>query len=215
MMLNFVAVFFIGYLVTGGGPLHDPASIGNPVSPQVPSSVRLPILLPMSRLHAGIFIALISVFILYVLMEKTTLGYRIKAVGANARAAHVSGISVTNAIIISMLLSGGFAGVAGMVEVFGVSYRLTPSLSANYGYTAIMVALLANKNPLGVALCAFLFGALVVGADTMARQTGVTIFIAYTIQGVIVAMSMIFEQVKMKDVEGLINRIRIKLKGGE
>ena len=213
MMMNFIAILFVSYLISGSGPLHDPLSLGWATSPPISSSVRLPILLPRSRLHAGLFIAILSTFIVYVLLEKTTLGYQIKAVGANAEAARVSGISVTRAVIISMLLSGGFAGLAGMVEVFGVQYRLVGGFSVNYGYTAIMVALLGKLNPWGTALSALLFGALIVGADTMARQTGVAIFIAYTLQGLIVVTAVAFEHLRRQDLTRLISWIRKK--GGD
>jgi len=210
MMMNFVAILFVSYLITGSGPMHDPLSLGWATSPPISSSIRLPILLPRSRLHAGLFIAILSVFIVYALLEKTTLGYEIKAVGTNPEAARVSGINVTRAVIISMLLSGGFAGLAGMVEVFGVQYRLVGGFSVNYGYTAIMVALLGKLNPLGTTLSALLFGALIVGADTMARQTGVAIFIAYTLQGLIVITAVAFEHLKRQDLAPLISWIKKK-----
>lgn len=219
IMLNYVALLFIDYLVTGTGPLHDPEALGWPTSPPIPPSVIiptlsdvLPALFPRTRLHLGIIIAIVSVVIVYILMQKTTLGYRIKAVGANPQAAHLSGISVTQAVIISMLLSGGLSGIAGMVEVFGVQFRLVKGFSVNFGFTAIMVALFGKLDPLGTALSAFLFGALIVGADTMSRQTGVAIFIAYTLQGLIVAAAVAFENLKRQDLARLITRIKINVR---
>lgn len=209
MMMNFVAYLLIDALITGGGPLHDPLSPGWPASPPIPRSVWLPILLPRSRMHAGIIIAIISVLVVYVLLERTTLGYQIKAVGANPKAAKTSGMNVSLAMAMSMLLSGGLAGLAGMVEVFGVQHRLVEGFSSNYGYTAVMVALLGKLNPFAVALSAFLFGALIVGADTMARQTGVAIFITFVLQGLIVVTAVALEHVRKKDLVRLINRCRI------
>lgn len=207
MMMNFIAILFVIYLVSSGGPMNDPQSLGFATSPPIPTSVRLPILYPMSRLHAGLIIAILSTLAVYFLFEKTTLGYRIRAVGANPWAARASGISITRTVILSMLLSGGLAGLAGMVEVFGVEHSLVSSISVNYGYTAIMVALFGQLNPWGIALSSLLFGTLIVGADTMARQTGVSVFIAYTLQGLIVVTAVALENIRPQSFEHLTSWI--------
>jgi simple sugar transport system permease protein len=166
----------------------------------------------MSRLHAGLIIAIFATFAVYFLLERTTLGFRIRAVGANPVAARGSGMSINRTIILSMLLSGGLAGLAGMVEVFGVNYRLVSSISVNYGYTAIMAALFGELNPWGIALSSLLFGVLIVGADTMARQTGVSVFIAYLLQGLIVVTAVALEHSERLSFKHLISWIK---KGGK
>jgi simple sugar transport system permease protein len=212
MMMNFIAILFINYLVSSEGPMNDPLGRGFATSPPIPTSVRLPILYPMSRLHAGLIIAIFATFAVYFLLERTTLGFRIRAVGANPVAARGSGMSINRTIILSMLLSGGLAGLAGMVEVFGVNYRLVSSISVNYGYTAIMAALFGELNPWGIALSSLLFGVLIVGADTMARQTGVSVFIAYLLQGLIVVTAVALEHSERLSFKHLISWIK---KGGK
>lgn len=190
VMMNYIAILEMRYLITG--PMGDPAGHGFPLSPPIAPSAYLPKILPedlvreASRLHAGILIALASAVLVYMLFSKTTLGYQIRVVGANREAARYGGIGVFKSIVIAMFLSGGFAGLAGMVEVFGVHHRLMEGISPGYGYTAIVVALLGKLHPGGVVLAAFFFAALIVGGDTMAYRSGIPIFLAYVIQGVVI-----------------------------
>lgn len=164
----------------------------------------------VTRLHAGIFIALASISLTYFFLEKTTWGYRIKAVGANAKAARVSGINVRRTVLVSMLLSGGFAGLAGMVEIFGIEHRVLEGFSIQYGYTGMMIALVGRLNALGAALMAFLFSAIVVGADTMSREVGTPHYVAFILQGLIVLFVVAFEHVELQSIIRIFSK-----KGGK
>jgi simple sugar transport system permease protein len=117
-------------------------------------------------------------------MRKTTLGFSIRAVGENAAAARYAGIPVARVILIAALISGALAGLAGAGEIAGVRYRVTSDLSSGYGYAGIVIATLAELNPIGAIPAALFFAVLFNGAGTMARTTGVPVYLADVIQGV-------------------------------
>ena len=142
----------------------------------------------LGRLHAGFIIAVLMVFLVWFILEKTTVGYEIKVVGFNKRAAACNGISVVRNIIISAFLSGGLAGIAGAVEVMGVQRKLLEGISGECGYTAVLIALLASNHPLGVLFAAIAFAALEVGANSMQRQMGVPSAIVNILVGLIVLL---------------------------
>jgi len=182
LMMNYIATFLLSYLVHG--PMMDPKAYGYPLSPVLPKSALLPKLVKGSRSHAGVLIALLCALLTYILLWKTPLGYYIRAVGLNPEAAYCAGINVFRSIIIAMILSGGLAGLAGMIEVCGVHRRLldTP-LSGGYGYLGIPVALVGRLHPLGVVLASLFFGTLFVGAEMMQRTTGIPTTLVYCIEG--------------------------------
>jgi len=184
IMMNFVAILTVNWVMTG--PLQDPTSGGVPITPYIAEAAQLPRLIPRTRLHAGLLLALICVGLVYVLLFKTTLGYQIRAVGANPRAARLAGIDVTRTILVAMVLSGGLAGLAGMSEICGLHHRLMGGFSPGYGFTAMVVALLGKLHPLGTVVAAILFAALVVGADAMTRAVRITTSLVFIIQGVVI-----------------------------
>lgn len=184
IMMNFVAVLFVQYLAFG--PLRDPTASGLPMSPYIIESGQLPRLVERSRLHLGVVIALIAAVVVYIVLWKTTLGFQIRAVGANPRAARHAGIDVSRSVFIAMVISGGLAGLAGMIEIAGLHYRLLDSFSPGYGSVGIVVALLGNLHPLLIVPAALLFGGLLNGADTMARTVQVSTSIITVIQGLMV-----------------------------
>lgn len=182
IMMNYLAVRLISYLVSG--PMKDPKLfIPLPQSAPLPASAHLPIILAQTRAHAGILVAVLAAAVVYVLLWKTTLGYEIKSVGANPEAARYGGISVTRSIILSMLLSGALAGLAGAGEIVGVHFYLQENFTAGYGNLGITIALLGGLHPLGVMLASGFFGGLVVGAEAMQRSVGVPTTTVYFIQG--------------------------------
>lgn len=170
IMLNYIAINILGIAVRTF--LMDPAG-SLPQSPKLDQSVTFLRFLKPTRIHTGIFIALAAVFLVWYLMEKTTVGYELKVVGFNKRAAACNGISVTKNVICSALLSGGLAGLAGAVEVLGVQRKLLEGISGGCGYTAVLIALLASNRPWLVLAAAILYAALEVGANSMQRQLGV------------------------------------------
>ncbi len=182
LLTNYVAIFFVSYLVRA--PMKDPEYYLPQSAPLGPAAT-LPFI-PGTRLHIGLLLALLCVPLVYLILWKMPLGYRLRVVGTNPEAARYAGISVPSHIVIAMVLSGGLAGVAGMVEVSGVHHRLMTGISPGFGYTAIVVALLGQLNPVGVLLAAYFFASLVIGADSMQRVVGLPVALTEVIQALVV-----------------------------
>ncbi len=185
IMFNYIGLGITGVLVQT--VLKDPESYF-PVSPTIPDAAFLPVILPKTRLHAGLFVALSCVVLVYILMFKTPQGFRMRAVGLNPRACQCMGISVNRNIVLSSLISGGLAGLAGMCEVSGLQHRLLEGISPGYGYLAIIVALLGGNSPLGVLIAAVGVAALQVGSLSMQRAASVPASIASIIMGTVVLL---------------------------
>lgn len=185
IMLNYIAINLLGIAVRTF--MMDPAG-SIPQTAKVDASVTLFRFLRPTRIHTGIFIAVAAVAVVWFLLEKTTIGYEIKVVGFNKRAAACNGISVVKNTIISACLSGGLAGLAGVVEVLGVQKKLLEGISGDCGYTAILIALLASNHPAGVLFAAILFAGLEVGANSMQRQMGIPSAIVNFLIGLIVLL---------------------------
>ena len=183
LMLNYIAVFFISYLVKG--PLQGPSEF-MPQTATIPETARLPLLFEGFRLHGGTVVALLLVVAVYFLLQRTSLGYNFRAVGENPKASRYGGIKVSLVIILIMSISGGLSGLAGANEVLGYHYRLFDGISPGYGFTGIIVALLGRLNPFGVLASSVLFSGLIVGANEMQRVVGVPTAIAGIIQATIV-----------------------------
>jgi general nucleoside transport system permease protein len=188
IMLNYIAFWFVSFLVHG--PIQEPAGY-YPQTELVPTSSFLPIFWPQGRLHAGFLVAVGVAVIGYILLFHTTLGLRIRAVGAGIQAARHAGIAPVRNMVIAMTISGGLAGLAGINEILGVQHRLSDFFSPGYGYDAIAVALLGYANPLGVIVAAIFFGALRSGSNMMQRSVGVPAAVAGFIQGLTVLFVVI------------------------
>ncbi|MEO1592851.1 MAG: ABC transporter permease [Cyanobacteria bacterium J06632_22] len=183
LLLNYVAQNLISYLVNG--PLKA-ADAPSPFSELVPLSAQLPVFLPKTQAHLGIFLALGLAVLLTVAFAMTPWGYRIDAVGQNPIAARYAGISVNRTLIGVMMLSGGLAGLAGSCEVLGLKRRLFENFSPGYGFDAVAIALLSRGNPAVVIVIAFFFGVLRSGANVMQRSAAVPVAVIYAIQGLMV-----------------------------
>jgi len=181
LLLNFVLLYGMSALLTG--PWKNPHA-AYPTSPSIRIDAEFPILPGSSQLHLGVLIALIAVPVVWFVMNRTTFGFAIKAVGENARAAAYAGIHTAWIILATAGLSGALAGLAGVGEVGGVHYQVMTDLSPGYGYTGIVVAMLARLNPIGVLPAAVFFAVVITGAEGMSRATGVPVFLADVIQGV-------------------------------
>jgi simple sugar transport system permease protein len=226
IMLNQVAVQSMNYLLNG--VLLDPSEAGTNHVPKTAKIVqdaqlaRLSLPLPdgiydifqtlgftgsqeifaRTRLHFGLVVAILLAVLIYLLLWRTTIGYRIRAVGENERAAQYAGIHVRRQIILSMCLAGGCAGLAGVVQVLGLQYRLqtdgsASGFTANAGFNGIVAALFGGLNPLGAIPASALFGGLLVGAQKMQRDLGVPAALITAINGTIVVFvvsSQIFSQ---------------------
>ena len=157
------------------------------------------------RMHVGIILAIATAGVVWWLMYKTTLGFEMRTVGANPNAAKYAGISISKNIVITMALSGALAGIAGTIEVLGVSIcRCLPLFfSSGYGFDSIALALLAKNNPIGIVAGAFMFGAMRNGADLMELNSGVSKYIISLIQALVLlfvaAPSMVRWMLRMKE----------------
>ena len=188
IMLNAIALQLMNLLLQG--PLMDPAGVAARTflaqSAQLPQQVWLPRLVPRTLLHAGAIVAVGLAIVVYVFLWRTTIGYDIRAVGLNPDAARYSGINVPTFQALSLTLAGGFAGLAGVVEVIGVQHRLMEGLTSGYGFTGIVAALLGSLHPIGLIPASILFGGLLVGADKMQRAVQVPSSLVMAILGLVV-----------------------------
>jgi simple sugar transport system permease protein len=193
LLLNFVAEATTSLVVQG--PLQERQGI-YPQSDAIAEAARLP-LLPGTRLHAGILIALAGAAVLHHLFSRTIWGFQLRAVGLGQRAAEISGrIDSRWAVAAALGISGAIAGLAGGIEVAGVSYALFQNLSPGYGFTAIAVALLGRLHPLGVVLAGILFGALEAGASAMQREAGVPAVAVYVVEAVVILVVLLAESLR-------------------
>ncbi len=183
IMMNYIAIYFVAYLLDG--PLREPPGYF-PQSAQVAEGAFLPILIPGTRLHAGVLLAILGVFFVWFLLWKSPLGFQMRAVGNNPIAARANGISVEKNIVLAMALSGALVGLAGMSEISGIHHRLLSGFSSDYGFDGIAVALMGKLNPFGVVVSALFFGALRVGANQMQRTVQVPSSLVFVIQGLVI-----------------------------
>lgn len=191
IMLNFIALALLSYLVHG--PLQE-ASGAYPQSDPIVATVRLPRLLPSFRIHAGLPVAVAVTVAVAILLSRSVLGYEMGIVGGNREAARLAGIRVDRTLLAAFVLSGALAGLAGGVEVSGVTYRLYERLSPGYGFTGIAVALLGCLRPGGVAIAALFFGALEAGSNAMQRVAGVSSVLVLVIQAIVILVLIAFER---------------------
>lgn len=176
LLFNFIFLLFISMLLEG--PLKDPMGMGWPKSERLIAEARLPRMMEGLRLHWGFGLAIIAAAVVWVIQRRTTLGYEMRAVGLNRDAARFAGIAVNGVLIKTALLSGGLAALAGFSEVAGLKGNLTLDLSPGFGYTGIIVAMLALLNPLAVVAAALFVAGIFVGADSMSRAIGVPTYLA-------------------------------------
>ena len=188
VMLNYIAFQIYLYLIRG--PLIDPSELawgtGVPQTARMPDSSIFQRLIQGQRIHSGIFIAIIIAFLVYFLLWRTTFGFRLRAVGEEPKAANYAGVKVDKYLVLAMILSGGLAGIAGSIEVIGVHHRVLEGLSANYGFSGIVVALFGRLHPLGVIPASFFFGLLLIGAEMMQRAVDIPSALVISIQGLVI-----------------------------
>ena len=184
IMLNYVAFLLANYLIDGGLMLAK--HVSTPRTPNIDPNAQLPILIPGTRLHFGLILALLAVPAVWFLIERTTIGFQLRSVGFNPSAARAAGMSVGRTLILSMGISGALAGLAGIVEILGLAYHMTDTVAAGYGFDAIAVALLARSNPWAILPAALLFGALHNGASFMQLQTQVSSDLVSVVQAMVI-----------------------------
>ncbi|QCO18909.1 ABC transporter permease (plasmid) [Azospirillum brasilense] len=199
LLLNFIVLLLVSMLLEGA--LKDPMGMGWPQSAPVVEAAELPKLVERTRLHTGLLVALGLSALLWLIDTRTIWGYENRAVGANPRAAAFAGMPVTRVMLRTALLSGGLAGLAGVIEVCGLKGYLTLDLSPGFGYSGIVVAMLAQLHPVGVVGAAVFIAGIFVGADAMSRAMPVPNYIA----DVLVATSLLCML-----VAGLLTRYRLR-----
>jgi ABC-type uncharacterized transport system permease subunit len=206
IMMNYIAFRLSDWLLNG--PMK--ATGYRPVTPVIQTTAALPRFFeePL-RFNLGFFLALLIALFVFWFLYKTTLGFEIRAVGANPHAARYAGMNVTRNFILVMVLSGGLAGLAGATQVLGIDLWVGQGFSAGYGFDSIAIALLGNSHPLGVVLSALLFGTMRSGARSMQSLAGIPIDIVSIIQGLVIVF------VAAPAIIRWIYRIRADKKAGE
>jgi simple sugar transport system permease protein len=231
IMMNAIAVQLMNYLLSG--PMIDPTQLSKasriPQTARLSQAFDLPRLVP-TRLHLGAGIAVVLAVLVYILLWRTTLGYRIRAVGQNPNASKYAGIEVKKQIVLALLLSGAFAGLAGATQVFGVNHRMITDGSAtgftgSAGFNGIVAALFGQLHPLGTIPASFLFGALLVGANKLQRVVQVPSALIIALNGLVVVFVVASDiwrrkrqQKRLVDAmvmeEGSVEKIPIEEDGG-
>jgi simple sugar transport system permease protein len=185
LLLNFIVLLFVSMMLDG--PMKDPAAMGWPQSVALQEGLQLSKLIERTRVHTGLLLAVALSVLLWLVLKYSTFGFAVRAVGANARGAAFVGVPVTRTVIVVALVSGALAGLAGAIEVAGRTTYVTLDMSPGYGYTGIVIAMLAGLNPLAVVAAAIFVAGVLVGADSMSRGVAVPTYIAE----VIVAISLL------------------------
>jgi simple sugar transport system permease protein len=185
IMFNYIASLLLQYLLKTP-ILQAPHNI-NPISKPILDSAKYPpVFGDQFRLHAGIFAMLAAVWVVWWLLNRSTLGFQFRALGHNPSAAKVAGINIGLTYVLVMAVAGGLSGLAGTSQILGTEGQLTTGVAASFGFDAITVALLGRNNPLGVLAAGILFGGLRAGAVTMQASQGVPIDIVLVVQSMIV-----------------------------
>lgn len=187
IMLNYIAFYLLSYLLATPGLLQAPGS-ANPKTPPMAQTAVLPRLLgPEFRLHLGFLLALVAVVVVWWILERSRLGFSLRAVGENPRAARVAGIHVPRATVLAMLVSGALVGLAGSTQVLGlITTGFSYDIDAGIGFDAITVALLGSSSPVGVLFAGLLFGGFKAGGSVMQASEGIPIEIVLVVQSLIV-----------------------------
>ena len=198
LLLNSVMLFIVSALLNG--PWRDPVS-GWPQSPTIALSGQFPVLIPRSRVHLGLLVALAAAGIMWWVLARTRFGLELRAIGKNRDAAKFLGIPVRRRVLVAALISGGIAGLAGVSEVGGIHYYLIGTLSSGFGYTGIIVATLGALTMPGVVLSALFLALINRGALSASRELGVPIYLADVIQATLLLVTLAML---------LLNRYRIR-----
>lgn len=194
IMLNYVALIATSWLVTG--PLKD-SRAAYPQSPRLPREAWIPDLIPGTRLHIGIVVAIVLAVALYVFLYRSSAGYALRVVGINPHAARYAGMNAGRNMMAAMCISGAMAGLAGAFEVAGVTHRLYQNISPGYGFEGIAVALLAGNNPLNAILSGGLFAVLRSGSELMQITSQVPQVLVSVIQGIVILLVVAFAALRL------------------
>ena len=176
LLLNFIVLLFVGAMLDG--PMKDSSAMGWPQSVGLQPDLELSKLIAQTRLHTGLLWGVALSVLLWALIKFTTFGFDMRALGANAKAAAFAGVQITRTVVLVAMLSGALAGLAGAIEVAGRAGYVTLEMSPGYGYSGIVIAMLAALNPLGVSVASVFIAGVLVGADSMSRAMAVPTYLA-------------------------------------
>jgi len=212
LMMNFLAVFLLNFLVLG--PLEGPGAraFHVPSSAPIPQADMLPGILPGTGVTLGFVLALLIAGLLFVVLNRTRFGYEIRLIGQSPDAARYAGVSINRSIMVSMAASGGLAGVAGMVQVFGSTGVLLPQvfsdITTSFGYVGIPVALIASLNPAAITLSSLFFGGILNGAYGMELLYGIPVDVVISVYGLIMLFSLLGLSIDLGKVMNRLRRVR-------
>lgn len=192
IMLNYICTLFTSYLVNG--PVKAEGSTAQ--THRLPEAVWFTRLLPKTQLTSALLILIVVTILVYIFLWKTSIGYQLRAVGSNLSAAKTAGIKVNLYLVMSMVLSGGLAALAGVTEVFGKYHRFIEGFSPSFGFTGIAVAILGRNHPMGVILTSLLFGIMDMGSLRMSRETMVSTDMVTVIQSLVILLVAAPELIK-------------------
>lgn len=195
VMLNFIALLLVEFLATG--VWNDPMA-GEAITLPIARSAVLPKLLPSGGAHIGFLIAAVLAFGVWFLMYRTRLGYEIRAIGSNPRAAMFGGIDLTRVQLLAFSLAGLLAGLAGAIEITGVHERLLLGLTPNYGIMSILISVVGRFHPIALVPVSFAFGILVAGSDSLQRTADFPSSAVFMVQGLAVLIVLILEAIRDK-----------------
>jgi ABC-type uncharacterized transport system permease subunit len=200
LMLNYIAILFSEHLYYG--PWRDPKGYGFPGTSPFPDCACLPRI--TGRVHLGLLFALVLALLIWFILNRTRWGFELKVIGNNQSAAQCQGINIARNILIALLFAGALSGLAGVCEVTGISRRLQHGLSIGYGYTAIIVAWLAQLNPFAAIIVAVLIAALLVGGDQVQMMMGLPAAMGLVLQGMILfpmLAGFLFTEYKLRFIQ--------------
>lgn len=211
IMFVYIGQYLVGYMVTG--PLKEPGYF--PQSAPIPASAKLPIMLSGTRLSFGFLLALFCALLFYLVLFRSSLGFRVRVVGSNIGAARYIGLNIKRTTIFAMLVSGGLAGLGGATEIIGVQGRLLDLFSPGYGWDGITVGLLGRTHPLGIIFAALFIGMLRSGGSVMQRALGVPVALIYALQAVIIIVIVVSTYVERKRPSVSYSKTAVKFSGEE
>lgn len=183
IMFNYIGIQFVSYLVNG--PMKDWTQT-YPYSPKVSKSAMLPIMIKGTRLNIGVLIALFCLIIYWFYYRYSASGFRMRVIGSNRECASYAGFNVRKSMFYVLLVGGGFAGLAGAIDILGVQHRLFENFSVGYGFNGIAAALLAGSNPVGMFFTSLLFGSLKSGSNAVQMFTDVPAALVDIVQAVVI-----------------------------
>jgi simple sugar transport system permease protein len=187
LLLNSVALLGVSALLNG--PWRDPISQW-PQSPEIAAAAIFPRLIPRARLHLGFLLAIAIIIVMWFVLSRTAFGLRMRAVGMSPQAARFAGVKVERTLLVSALVSGGVAGLAGVSEVAGIHFHLIDAISGGAGYTGIIVATLGGLNPWGAGLAALFIGVIDTGSQTVSRALGVPVYLGDVILATLLLVTL-------------------------